>query len=79
MRALAHLGIPRLQSLQFSDFAQGTRENVEIVADVFNTSRVTQKTSSKPNMKHLHFQAVRRQSVAVNFGPSFAFTQSEAS
>jgi hypothetical protein len=61
--------------LRFRDFAQGARENVEIVADVFNTSTVTKKTISKPNMKHLHFQAVRRQSLSVEFGPSFAFTQ----
>jgi len=66
-------------NLRFSDFAQGTRENDEIVADVFNTSKVTKKTSSKPSMKQLHFQPVRRQSLPVNFGPSFAFTQSEAS
>lgn len=55
--------------LRFRDFAQGTRENVEIVADVFDTSRATKRTSSKPNMKHLHFQAVRRQSLSVSLAP----------
>ena len=69
---------PRRDRLE-RDFAQGTRETVEIVADVFNTSRVTKKTSFKPHIKQLHFQRVGRQSLSVNFGPPFALTQSEVS
>jgi len=65
--------------VRFGDFAQRTRENVEIVADAFNKLSVTTKTRSKPNVQQPHFPGGSGQHLSVNLGPSFALIQSEAS